>query len=157
SAHYQQLALGRRGDVRVVEQPMLSAAWYVEQLRRRGTVRLPEAMTVYSEDPRTHSRAWLDANANDPAGARPLVAVEFLDDDWKAAYRLLPMGLWSAVVPRSARAAPSAWADAWSENVRRWDVESLGRSYAASGWETSEGVWYTYTLARLRALRDIAA
>src|SRR5262249_14520442 len=73
------------------------------------------------------------------------------------AYRLLPMGLWSDVVPRSERVTLSEWASAWSENVRHWDLESVGRAYAASSWETSEGVWYTYALARLRALRDVAA
>jgi len=157
SFHYQQVCLGRRRDLTLVDQPMMAAAWYVDQLRRRHALELPDRMTAYTGEPATRSRAWLDLNLG-PAAAgarRRILAVQCIDDDYRSAYRLVPMGLWAEVRPGPERPDLGPWADAYSDVVRRWAIPSLDVDYPGTSWEASTGTSYTRALANLEALRDL--
>jgi hypothetical protein len=158
SFYYQQLCLGHRPDVTLVEQPLMSTAWYVSQLRRRHTLDLPDTMTVYSGAAATGSRAWLDLNLDRASPElRPVAAVRFIDNSWVAAYRTRTMGIWSAVEPRTRAVHLTAWCDSFSQAVREWQLPSLEREYAGVRWETSEGIFYSYALGYLKALRMLLA
>lgn len=156
SFYYQQLWLGRRPDVTLVEQPMMAAPWYVTQLRRRHALRLPDTMTVYVGATDTGSRAWLDSNLGRRSPEpRPVAAIRFIDDSWAAAYRMRTMGIWSAVEPRASAVNLAAWCDSFSNTVREWRLPSLGREYGKTRWETTEGIFHPYALGRLKALREL--
>jgi hypothetical protein len=158
SFHYQQACLGRRPDLTLVEQNMMLLEWYVEQLRRRRALRLPEGMTALRGDAATGSRAWLDLNLDSPdtAANRPVAAVRLIDDTHAGTYRLVPMGLWHRVLPRAHPVDLASWAGTFSSTVRSWNLQSLGERHAATSWETSETIFYVYALAKLRAVREAA-
>src|SRR6185369_12367058 len=86
SVLYAQHGLHRRRDVSVIEQDLVAFPWYARQLRRRGTLRLPERSSVDS----TTSATWLELNAGD---GRPAAAVKFIDDTYRARWELVPRGI----------------------------------------------------------------
>ena len=157
SVYYQQACLGRRPDLALVDQPMMAAPWYIEQLRRRHALRLPDSLIVMTGGAAGQSRVWLDLNlgtSTEPA-SRPVVAVQLMDDTYASAYRLRAMGLWAEARPKQERIDLRAWASTYTAVVRRWATTSLDRSYPESSWEASTGPLYTRALAYLEALRDI--
>lgn len=158
SVYYQQATLGHRRDVSLIDQPMMGAPWYVEQLRRRNVLALPAPSSPESAEALGRTRAWLDLCVPRPGAksARPVVALQLMDDSYRDAYRMIPMGLWAAVVPRGERPDLRAWTRDFVSVVRRWQVRSLDGSYAPTSWEADAGVFYPYALGSLRALVDMA-
>ncbi len=159
SFFYQQTCLGRRPDITLVEQSMMAASWYVRQLRRRRALALPETMTMYTAEPNTQSKAWLDLNLKPATDSlrRPIVAVSLIDGSYASDYRLLSVGLWSEVVRKNESVDVFEWANRSLGAARRWAVASLARDYPETSWEGSEGIFYPYALGRLRALLDMAS
>ncbi len=158
SVLYQLAALRVRRDVAMVEQDLLPFEWYVRQLRYRRVLRLPEAMTRLDGTPATASSAWLALNAETlDAGARPIVAVRFIDDSWRERYRLEPRGIVAllrhADTPRDLAAQARACANA----ARAWSLASVGDEPSSAGWEVTEDVFYAYALGQLQGMRDVLA
>jgi len=150
---YARLGLGLRPDLTQIEQPLLSRRWYVDQLRRRGSLALPPQMRVLGRDSTSNIRALLVENIE----RHPIVTVGLHDQSWVAEFADLPMGLW-ARVDRHGRTPPVGdWARAYAEAVAGWRVESLADSFAESTWEDSQGRFYPYALGSLRALLDMSA
>lgn len=154
---YQRECLGHRRDVSLVDEDLMVLPWYVGQLRRRGTLRLPEGMTATVADSSTGSRAWIDFNADagDTRPGRPAVAVKLVDDTSLDRYRLEARGLWSRVVPRRAPVDLVRWEREYSAIARQWTVRSLERRYPDASWEASDEVFYPFALGELLGLRDL--
>ena len=154
---YQQVVLGHRPDLALVDQPMMTARWYIEQLRRRQVLQLPPGMSIYSKDLSTQGKVWIDLNGPGaaPPHSHPIVATQFIDDTFKEGYRLIPMGLWSAVRPKAERSDLRTWVGDYAAGVRQWELESLDRAYAPTSWETNAGAFYPYALGTLRALTEL--
>jgi len=150
---YARLGLGERTDLAPIEQPLLSRRWYVDQLRRRGTLELPPGFLALGADSSSNLRALIDLNI----GERPITTVGLQDGSHFPDYEELPMGLWARVLRREERPAPGAWAREYARVVAIWRTESLGDEFPTSSWEHSQGRFYPYALGSLRALLDAAA
>ena len=150
---YARLGLGLRPDLVPIEQPLLSRAWYISQLRRRSTLVLPGGMRAFGADTSSNLRALLDLNL----GARPVTTVGFVDESWTRDYEVLPMGLWARVERREPAMEVGEWARSYAEVVARWRIESLDDPHPPETWEHSQGRFYPYALGSLRALLDVAA
>jgi hypothetical protein len=149
SVLYAQHGLHRRRDVSVIEQDLVAFPWYARQLRRRGTLRLPERSSGDS----TTSATWLELNAGD---GRPAAAVKFIDDTYRARWELVPRGIVSVAHSRAEAYDIAARERALTDVVRTFDLTSLERRYQPESWEISEGVFYAYAVGVLRGMRDVA-
>jgi hypothetical protein len=147
---YQALCLGRRADVLLVDEQLLSLPWYAEGLRRRG----PE---VFGRDGPLTVRGILDRSLRPTGGAAPraVAAVRLVDPAALDAWRAWPMGLWSLVLPRATMLTPAAWRERFERSAAPWRLESLDREYPARSWETAIREQYAWALAGLEALREI--
>jgi hypothetical protein len=156
---YQREGLGRRRDVSFVDQDLMVLPWYVGQLRRRGTLRLPETMVAVTGEAGTGSGAWLDwnADAGTPRAGRPCVAVKLVDDSYRDRYRLEPMGFWSRVVARRAPVDLERWHREFSGIARQWTLVSMRRRYPPASWEATDAVFYPFACGQLLGLGDLVS
>jgi hypothetical protein len=157
---YQQFGLARRADITVVDLDLLHTAWYFRQLQRRGDPPTPTASAPESNDPGSiPSRRWLELllaySADRPA--RPVTALRFSDRSFEDDYRLLPMSIWSRVIPRDSGVDPTAWASESADVVRQWDVRSLDHTYPEASWESAQQVFYSFALGQMRGLIEMSA
>jgi len=152
--YYQQASLRKRTDLELVDQQKLTYPWYVNQLRRRGHFRLPEGMTGYSADTRTHTKHWLDLNLKEDG--RKVVAVGVRDQSWFEDYRLLPMGLWWTVARKDRLPALSEQAQQFKAVAGGWRLESLARHYHDRSWEAATRPIYARAMGLLAGVTDLA-
>jgi hypothetical protein len=152
--YYQQVVLGKRPDLEFVDQQKLTYPWYVNQVRRRGRMELPDGMTFYSADPATHTKSWLDLNIRERG--RPVVAVTVKDQSWFPEYRLVPMGLWYHVLPVESLPALAEQAAAFEKVAASWNLRSLNKEYHDRSWEAAERPLYARALGLLAGTLDLA-
>jgi hypothetical protein len=157
SLAYAQHCLRLRPDLTVVDQSLLMQSWYRNQCVRR--LMLDGSGLPIGSGPQIplDSRTMLSLVSRPIRGRQPpgVVTLKLPDDGYKATHRLLPVGIWSRVVPRGSPVGLEAWAGASTAVARDWDLRSLGPDYAETGWERSEEVFYTLGIARTRGVRDL--
>ena len=150
--YYRQACLAERRDVTVVGLTMMGAPWYRTQLARRGRARRPSGGLDA-----LNARALIDLNRVGAFGReRPVASTGFFDRTWRSAYRMVPMGLWSLMVPNDQPLSLRGWADAFSAAAREWPIATLERDYPPSTWQASGGVDLVDAIAALQVARDLA-
>jgi hypothetical protein len=155
--YYQQACLKKRPDLELIDQQKLSYAWYVELVRRRGRFKLPDDMKSYSQDSKTHAKAWLDLNLERKDGpGRPIVLVSLRDQSTAKDYRITPQGLWWRAWRKEEVPPISSQAAAFENTVRQWDLGSASRRYHKRSWETAQIMVYVRALSLLGAIQDLA-
>ncbi|HKQ57127.1 MAG TPA: hypothetical protein VJY35_04600, partial [Candidatus Eisenbacteria bacterium] len=144
-----QVVEGVRPDVTLVEQYLLTRAWYVHAMRRRHPELLP-AFTTHAEpdsdryrgDSLSGNLRWID-HLN---GVRPVAFTGFIDPTFGTRYEMVRTGLVLVPLPRGAAPPPGERARAAVRLLETLALDSFFRRQdplgpeAESRWRTTQFV-----------------
>ena len=132
SLQYAQACLGVRPDLTVVDQELLFQPWYRRQLVRRRALRLTDAEIAPGAESGLDSRTLLEWISRPlPGGSRrPAVLLKLPEDGEKVPDRLLPLGIWSRVMPKDAAIDVREWTAASAEVRMSW-AENFNRAWSS--------------------------
>ena len=159
SFHYRQRCLGHRPDLTYVDLSLASHPWYVDQLRRRGRIRVPDGIKAYKGgDQRAGIVHWFDLNlrhASNPEG-RHIVVTRLRDNTANERYRLHEMGFWSTVARAVDEIPLEHRANTLARMAPNWHAELMLGDFGDRSWEKSELQVYPRSQGLAIAVRDLA-
>jgi hypothetical protein len=127
-----------RPDVTVVDQELLTYAWYVRSWRRREPDLLPPfgtgAADRYSGDPGTENVNWIDHLI----ARRPVAFLGWKEESWGGRYQMLPSGYVLLATRRDETPAQESRADEAIAQLATFHVDEALSRHDAWSFEAAE-------------------
>ena len=127
---------GRRPDVVVVDQELLTYPWYVERIRTRHPGLLPDfgAAGRYDGSPATANVRWIDHLR----GRRPVAFLGLKEHSYRGRYELRVRGMVAVARPVGEPADPRAACETALDLLAAMRFEPLDRAYDPTSFEAQE-------------------